>query len=242
MRCCDDDVRGPRRDGADPGGAAFFHRDRELHGSTGGGGGSGRAGREVSFRRPAVPARDPRDPVRVPSPRPGRERPPLRPVPARGFGPTRPLRVEAGAGPLKVGGDGRRARSGCGAALPAAPRARPSRGPRAPGRSSPPARPRAVSLPRRAPHPQRPLRERRGAPGSPPFSGRSWAGSSPAAGSLLRSLCHSSLRSLCSARFPPSVLRLPRLALASDRVLLQHHSAQDFIFGGPGAPNPSSLL
>lgn len=150
LRCCDGDVRGPRRDGADPGGAASFHRDRGLLGSTGG----GRAGREVSARRPAVPGRDPRDPLRVPSPRPGGERPPLRPVLARGSGPSRPLRVGAGAGPLKVGGDGRRARSGCGAALPAAPRARPSRGPRAPGRSSPPARPR-VLLPA-APRPSSP--------------------------------------------------------------------------------------
>ncbi|XDA79317.1 hypothetical protein R6Z07F_009343 [Ovis aries] len=240
LRCCDGDVRGPRRDGADPGGAAFFNRDRGLLGSTGGGGGGGRAGREVSSRRPAVPARDPRDPLRVPSPRPSWERPALRPVPARGSGPSRPLWVGAGAGPLKVGGDGRRARSGCG------PRCPPRLGPDPRGSPEPPAalRPLPVlapcSLPRRAPHPRRLLRGRRGAPASPPSSGRP-PGRLFARRRLPSPLpCHSSLGSLCPFHSFGSCL--PRLALASDRVLLQHHSAQDFIFGGPGAPNPSLCL
>ncbi|KAJ8776929.1 hypothetical protein J1605_014947 [Eschrichtius robustus] len=45
LRGYDGDVRGPRRDGADPGGAAFLQRHHGLLRPTGGGG--GRAGREV---------------------------------------------------------------------------------------------------------------------------------------------------------------------------------------------------
>ncbi|XP_024610314.1 uncharacterized protein LOC112405928, partial [Neophocaena asiaeorientalis asiaeorientalis] len=45
LRCYDGEVRGPRRDGADPGGAAFLQRHHGLLRPTGGGG--GRAGREV---------------------------------------------------------------------------------------------------------------------------------------------------------------------------------------------------